>query len=555
MRFRSTASLLRPVAVLGLSLSLLVGCSDDSPPDAAGDGTTTTGPIQTGESPECLQEPTMDPVEAEPVPGVDTDLTLTSFDGTEIRLHWFPAPGASADAPAPTVLKGPGWSLPGDVDIDGGALFGALSIRAMHDEGYNVLTWDPRGFGESTGQAQVNDPDHEGRDAQVLLDWVAAQPEALLDRPGDPRAGMVGFSYGGGIQLTLAGMDCRVDALVPGIAWNSLVNSLGRGETLKEGWAGMLVGLVDPDRVASEVVSAFEEGSTTATVSDEARAWFDARGPGDDIDLVNVPTFLVQGTVDTLFTPDEAVTNYRSLRQRGVPVKMMWFCGGHGVCLTEPGDDARITEATLAWLARHLKQDESVDTGPAVDIVDQDGVRWIADDYPTESISFVESSGAGSLDLVPEGGSGPLTQAAPAGDIVGSLVPDFTPARATNAVEVVITTDSPTLVVGAPSLTLAYSGTSPDGLKPTRVFAQLVDDDRDVVLGNQVTPIEVILDGTTQTVTVPLEAVAHHLDAGSSVTLQLVATTTAYSEPRMGGQIDFASVEVALPAPAGFSPN
>ena len=32
-----------------------------------------------------------------------------------------------------------------------------------------------------------------------LVDWVAEQPESQLDRDGDPRLGMVGFSYGGAV--------------------------------------------------------------------------------------------------------------------------------------------------------------------------------------------------------------------------------------------------------------------------------------------------------------------------------------------------------------------
>ncbi len=40
--------------------------------------------------------------------------------------------------------------------------------------------------------------------------------------PGDPRIGMVGASYGGGIQLVAAATDPRIDAIVPTIAWNTL---------------------------------------------------------------------------------------------------------------------------------------------------------------------------------------------------------------------------------------------------------------------------------------------------------------------------------------------
>src|SRR4051794_39945319 len=35
---------------------------------------------------------------------------VPSFDGTKIRAHWFPNARATAAAPLPTILKGPGWA-------------------------------------------------------------------------------------------------------------------------------------------------------------------------------------------------------------------------------------------------------------------------------------------------------------------------------------------------------------------------------------------------------------------------------------------------------------
>ena len=52
--------------------------------------------------------------------------------------------------------------------------------------------------------------------------------------------------------------------------------------------------------------------------------------------------------------------------QAGVPLKMMWFCGGHGVCLTGGARRARSSETVIAWMDRHLAGDASVDTGPAL---------------------------------------------------------------------------------------------------------------------------------------------------------------------------------------------
>src|SRR5690606_21596286 len=120
--------------------------------------------------PECDQGATVDEARSAPVDGIATDHTVPPCGDPELRRHWFPTDQSDEGAePAPTVLMGPGWSLAGDTSQEGAALFGALGIGPMNDAGYNVLTWDPRGFGESGGSAQVNDPEHEGRDLQVLL--------------------------------------------------------------------------------------------------------------------------------------------------------------------------------------------------------------------------------------------------------------------------------------------------------------------------------------------------------------------------------------------------
>ena len=86
---------------------------------------------------------------------------------------------------------------------------------------------------------------------QALIEYVATAPEALLDGPGDPRVGMAGSSYGGGIQFATAAIDQRVDAIVPDIAWHSLVTSLAKEGAFKAGWmlgvcaSGEILGLSD----------------------------------------------------------------------------------------------------------------------------------------------------------------------------------------------------------------------------------------------------------------------------------------------------------------------
>jgi ABC-2 type transport system ATP-binding protein len=206
----------------------------------------------------------------------------------------------------------------------------------------------------------------------------------------------------------------------------------------------------------------------------------------------------------------------------------------------------------MAWLQRYVKKDTSVNTGPRFDMVDQNGTRYTADDYPVPTGTPVTATGTGTLRYLAEGGSGPAHPATGNKDPLAGVAAGITPAKATNAVDVQVDFATPAVLVGAPQLHLAYTGTTPAGVRPTRVFAQLVDDATGIVLGNQITPIDVTLDGKPHQTSVPLEDIAFTARAGAHVTLQLVATTTAYAEPRLGGSITFDTIGVSLPVAAGL---
>ena len=544
----------RRLSLTGLALFatvvVLAACSS-SASKSAQSGTPPTSTTATDVSrPPCVVTNQNGPPVATRVSGVASDWTLTSFDGTKIRVHWFRTPRATAAAPAPTVLMGPGWGQAGDTNTHTIGLFGSLGIGALQKAGYNVVTWDPRGFGQSTGTVEIDSPAFEGKDVQRLLDWVATQPGVKLDGPGDPRVGMAGGSYGGAIQFSTAAIDCRVDAIVPMIAWHSLVTSLDKANTPKNGWASLLIAGAAGRSLDPHITHSYTSATTTAVIAPEDRAWFTARGPGDLIKNISIPTLIVQGTADNLFTLDEGVANFRMLRDAGVPTSMLWFCGGHGVCLTNPGDPTRVASATMAWLNRYVMGTKTIATVPRFDFIDQNGTRYTADDYPVAAGAPITATGAGTLHLVAAGGSGPAHLPAGSKDVIGGVAAGVTPARATNAVDVAVPIAAPTVIVGAPQLTLSYSGSTPAGERPTRVFAQLVDDKTGLVLGNQITPIEVVLDGQPHQVTVPMEIVAYTGKPGAKVTLQIVAASTAYAVPRLGGSVTFDKIDITLPTAA-----
>src|ERR1700742_215395 len=197
------------------------------------------------------------------------DATVTSFDGTQIQLSFLPAAGGGKH---PTVLEGHGWAGSRDTNPESNsdATTGNVGVGALRKAGFNVLTWDSRGFGNSGGTVEVDSKDFEGRDVSALIDWLGKQPEAKLDRAGDPRVGMTGVSYAGGIELVTAPEDTRIDAIAPIIAWHSLTTSLYKEETVKGGWASLLYASGVPasgNRLDPHITSAFASGVATGTLS------------------------------------------------------------------------------------------------------------------------------------------------------------------------------------------------------------------------------------------------------------------------------------------------
>ena len=475
------------------------------------------------------------------------DATVTSFDGTKIVTHFFPAEGLGAGERAPTVLLGHGYGMSGDTSDQTASdtLFGKVGTGPLHRSGYNVLTWDARGFGGSGGQVMADSPEFEGRDVQALISHVARQPEARLDAAGDPRVGMNGPSYGGGIQLTTAAIDKRVDAITPTIAWNSLVPSLYKDEIVKQGWGSILfgaggtaftggiVGPSGPETGSTDpaITKAFTEGSTTGRFSPESVEFFRSRGPGALVDRIRIPTLLLQGTVDTLFTLKESMVNHAILKANGVPVRMVWFCGGHGACLTDKGPISVVEESVISWFDRWLKGNPGVNTGPPFSFIAQDGKLRNGTTFPPVPSAGVQASGSGTLPLAPSSGGGALIFASPSAEAVNVDLP--APKAQTD-------------LLGEPQLSLTYTGTgTPEG---THVFAQIVDTASNLVVGNQATPIPVTLDGKPHTIDRPLEPIAYHAEPASRLRLQIAPSTTLYSQQRTTGTMELSKIGLAVPA-------
>ena len=287
---------------------------------------------------------------------------------------------ASAAHPVPAVLLAHGFG--GSKDSV------APSAKELANRGYAVMAWSAEGFGRSGGQIHMDSPDWEIKDAQRLIDRLAARDDIVRDAPGDPRVAAVGGSYGGGLALMLAGEDKRVDAIVPSITWNDLSNaflpdSAGNNPTngvFKKQWAGLFFGsggssggdsgsalgaltggtrqaVENPQcgRFAQDVCDAYLSIASTGQADAKSIDLLRKSSPVSVMGTIKAPTLLIQGQVDTLFPLSEADANARGIAANGTPVRVAWFEGGHDGGSGPQSEVDRTKYLTAQWLDHYLK--------------------------------------------------------------------------------------------------------------------------------------------------------------------------------------------------------
>ena len=481
---------------------------------------------------------------------------VTSFDGVGISTNFFPAAGLSAGGSAPTVItmSGLGGGAYTDpytdrvFDIEGQE-YDVPSVRVLRDDGYNVVSATPRGVRNSGGVMQLDNPFFEGRDMSAVIDFIAAETPATLDGPNDPAVGMVGASYGGGIQLVAAGTDPRIDAITPENTWNSLNASLYPDNTWKTSYGSVLylALVVTGARVNSLVPRAVLTGNLFGWISETAQAALASSGPTALLNTVQAPTLLTQGIQEALFPLQESLDNAETILGNpfGTPVKLAWYCGGHGVCLdpVNPDQKAILLADTLNWLTQYVKRVGTPADGiPNFQWFDQLGGYYFSDKLPYQSgfnnrPDITATSPGGLLPVVPLLGGSNSFFALPYSLGGGSV--------ARNAINVPVTVGPGTQVVGAPAVSITYQG-----LGTTRaVYAQVVDDSTGLVLGNVVTPVPVTLDGRQHTLTMDLSDIVY-TNAGAdsrTLTVQITSSATAFENFTSFGLMNISNVSVTMP--------
>ncbi|MEA2308575.1 MAG: hypothetical protein QOI65_861 [Thermoleophilaceae bacterium] len=274
---------------------------------------------------------------------------------------------ATAADPAPAILTTNGFGGSKDDQADMGKLEAS--------RGYVVLSYSGLGFGGSGCKITLDDRDYDGKAASQLVTFLGGGKAAKdgtrvnyvkHDRVAhdgkrhdfDPRVGMIGGSYGGQIQFATAGVDPRLDTIIPIITWSDLSYSLAPNNTSfdhgvtyqtpgveKYEWVSLFFGLGIADGITG---TGADPSRNVGCPNFDNRACgskvqMDATGAPNDatllfsrhasvesfVDKIRIPTLLSQGQSDTLFNLQEAIATYKALRARKVPVKMIWREGGH----------------------------------------------------------------------------------------------------------------------------------------------------------------------------------------------------------------------------------
>lgn len=476
---------------------------------------------------------------------------VTSFDDTKLVVHFTPATRLALGETAPTVLVASPWSMPSlpgvtpSFEYLGDLGLPVLGPASLAQAGYNVVTWDNRGFGSSGGQVDVANPDISGRDVVAIVSWLASQHPVLLDSAGDPRVAILGTSYGAGISVAGTIQDHRIDASIPNMGWNSLIDSVYPQQVVKSGWGSILCGtgdLMAPffDAIGSPAgpfpADRYSPGLRSicnvlniGVAAPQDLAFGREASPGERVRSITTPTLVMSGTADTLFPLAGAVKNYQLLKRAATPVKMVWYCGGHGVCSWDKGTPGHVIDVQMQFLERYLRH-EDVDTGPEFEWIDQTGVWHSAPSFPLPGIEQqTVSTGHGRLGISPFNTSGLFIASG----------------EAANAVNVEITDPASALqVTSSPVLRVTYVGTADRTHTP--LFAQILDRSTGQVAGKQITPFQVVLDGQRHTVEVPLEMVSLAWSARHHLTLQITDASNLYYRQEASGSVNLEAIEVRL---------
>ncbi len=330
---------------------------------------------------EGITEPGLRCVEGKAAAHTCTGFLASSVDGARLDVT-LSLPGKARPFPLVVLVHGYAGSKTGSGDI-------AAQLRA---EGYAVLRYSTRGFGDSWGQVNMSDPHAEIADLRSMVAQIVDSRQFGIN--GDAVA-ITGASYGGGhswlstLQPTFTtprGNTVRIRTVVPIAPWTDLLYSLipnGRERRSVEIPGGLKLSYVNglyasgirrnPDRpypnypeyfigwhawmnaaeptAMDPVYSSIVDGlAGYRSIWWQQRFW-------QSVPSSPIPIFQVQGFTDDLFPLPEAKRMLLALKTLNPDYPIATYLGdlGHPRASNKPGEVDHVLGLMRQWLAYYLK--------------------------------------------------------------------------------------------------------------------------------------------------------------------------------------------------------
>jgi ABC-2 type transport system ATP-binding protein len=307
----------------------------------------------------------------------------SGVDGTLLDVTLDLPTSAQKPTPLVVIIHGYAGSKNGSGD----------QVQALLAEGYGVLRYSTRGFGDSWGQVNMVDVHAEVGDMRSMIAQVVDEPKFHLNPDA---VAVTGASYGGGhswlaaLQPTFTtpqGNAVRIRTIVPIAAWSDLLYGLipnGRErESIDRPGAAKLT------YINGLYVSGFRQENSARPYSNypeyfiEWHAWINAQEPNDldpiyrsvvdglagyrsiwwqqafwsQVAATHIPVFTVQGFTDDLFPMSEAKRMILALQtvDPAYPVAAYFGDLGHPRATNKPGEVSYVLDLIKSWLAYYLK--------------------------------------------------------------------------------------------------------------------------------------------------------------------------------------------------------
>ena len=401
---------MRPtLASLGLALAVALAASPalaatasnpyGGPPPAHqfGPDSTSTG-VNTGQgidSPGLTCSHTTTPVAM----NVCTGYLASSLDGTLLDATVEVPDQPAGKHPLITVMHGWGGNKNDDLSWDASFL----------PDGYTILRYSARGFGNSWGQTNLADENVELADMRSLIGQVADDPALRAD---GSHVAVIGASYGGGHSYQLAehptwtsagGQTITLRTAVPIVPWTSLYYALepnGRPDqtyavagSAKLSYISALYagGRRSPqpprtyDPYPNFLNACYADGANEPSFADpvyqscfnalegyrsvwESQAFWNQVRANKASGAAQLPILDIQGWTDDLFPAPEALRMYYALRSVDSSYPVALYLGniGHPRAANNPAEIQYVlNQVARPWFAYYLN---GTGTQPATDV-------------------------------------------------------------------------------------------------------------------------------------------------------------------------------------------